>query len=102
LARGQPEDLTMDGEREDYSERELEPDDREYEAMTRDAARWRALLDCDRIRILGTGMLDTRTPHFGAEFWVTHPLGHNRSAENERGREVLTTFADAAIAAGKG
>jgi len=90
----------MDGEREDYSERELEPDDREYEAMTLDAARWRALLASDRIQIHGFARARTAEMHFEAAFWITYP--EDGSKRTLSAATVLTDYADAAIAAGKG
>jgi len=68
----------------------------------RDAARWNALLNCDRIRILGWAGLDMQGHpkpdadgyvHFGAEFWTHHSAGTDNDS-----RQVLTSFADAAIA----
>lgn len=71
--------------------REAAADDRE------DAARWRALLASQRIRVLGYAQKGTAHMHLGLEVWVTHPgdfAGANRS-----GAEVLTAYADAAVAA---
>jgi hypothetical protein len=79
------------------SPRECEPSS-EQDAL--DARRWRALLECGRIRILGTAFInDNGKPpadgyaHFGAEFWTTFP----GDQKNDRGRHVLTTFADTVI-----
>ena len=82
-----------------------------------DAARWRALLACGRIRIIGTaGVTGTgahdpkaldpnKQPygnyvHFGAEFWSTFPdQDYYNTKENPAyARATLTEFADAARA----
>lgn len=81
---------------------ELEPDDREYEAVLLDAARWRALLGSEAINVHGYARPDTPTMHFDAAFWITYPGGAERDAANQNARDVLTAYADAAIAAGKG
>jgi hypothetical protein len=86
-----------------------------------DAARWRALLACGRIRIIGTaGVTGTgahdpkaldpnKQPygnyvHFGAEFWSTFPdQDYYNTKENPAyARATLTEFADAARAAQEG
>ena len=83
-----------------------------------DAARWRALLACGRIRLFGTagvngsGIHDPSqlTPHnepygnyvhFGAEFWSTFPdQDYYNTKENPAyARATLTEFADACRAA---
>ena len=83
-----------------------------------DAARWRALLACGRIRLFGTAgvngsgvhdpsQLDTyKNPygnyvHFGAEFWSTFPdQDYYNTKENPAyARATLTEFADACRAA---
>lgn len=70
----------------------------------RDAARWRALLTCARIRILGhagflpDGQSRKAHPeyrHFGAEFWTHHDAGNEQSDA----ADIISQFADAAIAA---
>ena len=86
-----------------------------------DAARWRALLACGRIRIIGTaGVTGTgahdpkaldpnKQPygnyvHFGAEFWSTFPdQDYYNTKENPAyARATLTEFADAARTAQEG
>lgn len=70
----------------------------------RDAARWRALLGSQRIRMLGwtgfdqDGNVQPSTDprgymHFGVEFWSQHP-----TMEVARARTILTSYADALIA----
>ena len=77
----------------------------EGKANEADAARWRALVNCARIRLFGWAGLDVAAVpiadsaarnyvHFGAEFWTVHPAGSDKLAG-----EVLTQFADAAIRA---
>jgi hypothetical protein len=78
--------------------------DREAEA--RDAERWRALIGCSRIRLLGWAGLDADgVPppesdgyvHFSAEFWTHYPEAVNEGPA----AAVITAFADATIAAGR-
>lgn len=85
-----------------------------------DAARWRALLSCGRIRILGTaGVTGTgvhnpnalnsyKEPygnyvHFGGEFWSTFPDQeyYNTKENPAYARATLTEFADAVLASQK-
>lgn len=42
-------------------------------AMREDAQRWRALMDCDRIRVMGW---TKDMNHIGIEFWKDHPARH--------------------------
>jgi zona occludens toxin (predicted ATPase) len=70
-----------------------------HESAQRDADRWRAFIGSDRVRVWGWAEHGTAHMHFGAEFWITHPA--IESLTRERNRELLTTYADAAIAAGK-
>ncbi|KAF0102191.1 MAG: hypothetical protein FD144_2626 [Rhodospirillaceae bacterium] len=71
-----------------------------------DAARWRALMSSQRIRVMGSaglrrdeaGNLTVRSDghlHIGVEFWSVHESRHP-SAEypQERSREILTFYAD--------
>lgn len=53
-----------------------------------DAERWRALISCERIRILGTGGLGSDSQHLGMEVWDKFPVAL------EDGSEVLTKFVD--------
>jgi len=53
-----------------------------------DASRWRALVTCERIRILGTGGLGTEHQHIGLELWDKYP------GEHPDGAEILTKFVD--------
>ena len=73
------------------------PDD-----VKRDSDRWRALLSCARIRIMGwAGFYDdspsrAREPnyrYFGAEFWTQHDDGN----EPSNAADTLIAFADAVI-----
>lgn len=64
-------------------------------ALVRDAERWRALLGCGRVRVLGwVGLNDPASPyaHIRLELWTHHEF----KEENEHGRETLTRFADKA------
>jgi hypothetical protein len=62
-----------------------------------DAARWRALIGCARVRVLGTSGIYRPNPdgfaHIGVEFWTKHPTPSTSEAI-----EDLTNFAT--IAAG--
>lgn len=62
----------------------------------RDAARWRALLACDRIRVLGWAERGTPHMHLGLELWVTHPPFTENVGGGE-GAQLLTDLADAAL-----
>jgi hypothetical protein len=72
-------------------------------ASESDAAKWRALTGCERIRVLGwVGIEDpaSEMAHVGFEIWTSykHP---DVVAEKERGVKVLTDFADKAAALSK-
>lgn len=54
-----------------------------------DAGRWRALMSCERIRLLGTGGLGTDHQHIGLEIWDKYP----KSIE-VNGKATLTVFVD--------
>jgi hypothetical protein len=71
----------------------------EIEGLVKDAERWRAVVGCGRIRVIGwAGFNDPQaeTKHLGLELWTRHPSGSESQAI-----ELLTQFADAARA-GKG
>ena len=57
-----------------------------------DAARWRALMDCQRIRMMGcTNDLN----HIGMEFWSEHPEKHPCHDYPQEGcRERFIAFVD--------
>ena len=57
---------------------------------TEDAAKWRALMSCDRIRMVGrTNDLN----HAGFEFWFRHPEAHPSADYPQEGcRELLERF----------
>lgn len=58
------------------------------EQYLEDAERWRALVSCDRIRILGTGGLGKDNQHIGLEVWDKYPGTH------PDGSVDLTKFVD--------
>jgi hypothetical protein len=74
-------------------------------AVQADAARWRAFINCARIRLFGwagygsTKGGQVREPdsngyrHFGGEFWTIYDAPSDPMAQ-----EILTGFADAAVA----
>lgn len=66
-----------------------------------DAARWRALLACQRIRMMGGARLGTPTAHLGMEFWIQYDTDGYRSYAdaNASSIEELTRFVDLARAA---
>lgn len=71
----------------------------------RDAARWRALIGSDRIRMMGCAGFDTAQDgtvtlrdwdgwhHFGMEVWDKHPAKGDDS--DSHGRKVLMAYVDA-------
>lgn len=71
----------------------------------KDAARWRALINSPRLRIMGTAgfdkegkpaaSMDSGYMHFGLEVWSRH----SDETTNGYARAVLTNYADARIAA---
>jgi hypothetical protein len=61
--------------------------------LKRDAARWRALLASERIRLIGTGRLGTREGHIALEAWGRYSGGVNPEHQAEA-REALSEFAD--------
>lgn len=65
----------------------------EVQELRKDAERWRALLDSQRIRVLGSAGLGSKDyQHFGAEFWSTFP--DVPEGESDYGKHVLTTYVD--------
>ena len=69
----------------------------------RDAARWRAFINCARIRFFGWAGYEDLSPygkpngnyrHFGAEFWTIHEAS---TVDKEKAAEILNGFADATI-----
>lgn len=72
-----------------------------------DAARWRALLGSQRIRMLGSAGLNkpeaNNYAHFGMEIWtiygsrLTDEQRETMKRGNEQGRDWLTKYADIAI-----
>ncbi len=81
----------------------------ENEALRKDASRWRAFINCARIKFFGWAGYGEKDPygnspgnyrHFGGEFWTIHDAP---TADKEKAAEILNGFADAAVAAmGKG
>lgn len=75
----------------------------------RDAARWRAMLDSQRIRMIGSaGIIRPEAnnyAHFGMEIWTKYGTSLNpvqleqMRVGNEQGIDWLTKYADIAIAA---
>jgi hypothetical protein len=77
----------------------------EVRALREDANRWRAFINCARVRLFGwagygsTKGGQVREPdsngyrHFGAEFWTIYDAPSDSMAQ-----EILTGFADAAAA----
>lgn len=71
-----------------------------------DAARWRALIGCARIRPLGSAGIvkpnENGYAHLGLELWTDHHGYDKTKPEHQRGVEWLTKFADiAALATGE-
>lgn len=55
-----------------------------------DAERWRSLMACDRIRVLGTGQLGKPHQHIGLELWENY----SSDVDNTESRATLTIFVD--------
>lgn len=72
-----------------------------YAELERDAKRWRAFLNCARIRVLGTAGIREPMPdnyaHIGLEVWTTYQ-GH-KPEWNDQQRAWLEQFADIAAKA---
>jgi|GEM_PF-5403903 len=77
----------------------------ENEALRKDASRWRAFINCARIKFFGWAGYGEKDPygnspgnyrHFGGEFWTIHDAP---TADKEKAAEILNGFADAAVAA---
>ena len=75
------------------------------EMWRRDAERWRAFINCARIKFFGWAGYEEKDPygnspgnyrHFGAEFWSIHS---DPTANKEKAKAILSGFADASIAA---
>ena len=69
-----------------------------------DAAKWRALMSCGRIRNLGSAGLNdpkAESAHVGFEFWTSYSvpedLKDDLQVENIYGRKILEDFVDKAI-----
>lgn len=80
-------------------------------ADAQDAARWRALIGCARIRPIGSAGIEQPDPdhhaHLGLELWTRFGRDYRPELlvqldqENARGRRWLTAFADIAIDAAR-
>lgn len=55
--------------------------------IQQDAAKWRALMACRRIRVLGSARLGELDGHVGLELWGDYP-----ELENVQGRATLEKF----------
>lgn len=63
-----------------------------------DGLRWRALMSCDRIRVIGSAKLGKEQQHLGLELWEEYPfIGEKGYSNTTFGREQLTLFADTII-----
>lgn len=63
-----------------------------------DAAKWRALMACARIRVLGTSLsLDTHYGHIGLELWTRYPFPPG--TDDDFDREQMAKFMDKAVLA---
>lgn len=58
-----------------------------------DAERWRALMNSERLSILGTGGKGA-TIHIGLELWGQHPQNERVKACTTDARRILTKYAD--------
>lgn len=65
---------------------------------TLDAKRWRALINSQRIRILGSsGLGNDDYQHFGVELWDKYPERDGLKEKNEYGKKVFTKYVDTII-----
>lgn len=63
-----------------------------------DAKRWRALLNSQRLRILGSsGLGSDDYQHFGVELWSKYPECDGLKEKNDHGKEVFTKYVDTII-----
>lgn len=66
-------------------------------AAQEDADKWRGLMSCDRIRIMGR-TLDNK--HMGVEFWTKHRSKHpSKDYPQEKCRKLFNEFAREALRA---
>lgn len=71
----------------------------EHQELIRDALRFRALMSCARIRVLGTGRLGQYDQHMGLELWCKYiPNPHQH--EHEEAKKTLLKFVDAIVERG--
>lgn len=78
---------------------------KEMEELRVKAAKWDALMNCERIRILGSAGLGTDRQHFGMEIWSKYQVQecHGEDAQerldksNITGQEVLNKFTDTIV-----
>jgi hypothetical protein len=56
-----------------------------------DAERWRALMSCQRVRVLGSARLGEENQHIGLELWENFP---QVVPTNEQSKAALTKFVD--------
>lgn len=57
-----------------------------------DAANWRALVNCGRLRVIGTGSWGTPHAHMGLEMWATFPDREAVAEEHRRAVLKLVEF----------
>jgi hypothetical protein len=77
----------------------------EVEGLRKDAGRWRAFINCARIKFFGWAGYEDKDPygnspgnyrHFAGEFWTMHAAP---TTDKEKAAEIMNGFADAAVAA---
>jgi hypothetical protein len=67
----------------------------ELDELVVDAKRWRALMQSDRIRVVGK---TTDLNHIGVEFWRSHPAAHpSNEYPQESCRANFTAYVDAIL-----
>lgn len=72
----------------------------ENDQLRADAERWRALVNCDRIRVLGAAGFDepdSAYKHIGLEIWSSYPVEKIPSTLLQSGVDKLTKFVDLII-----
>jgi len=70
---------------------ELETENKRLKGSDKDALKWRSIMNCDRVRIMGRTYDNN---HIGLELWREHPLKHPcEKYPQDNCRKLLEGFA---------